>query len=84
MRPLDSNTLRIVKFADSSYSNNSDQASQLGFLVVLAGETDACSVVHYKSYKSRRVIRSVLAGELHAFLDALDYAYLLSAIWNYS
>jgi hypothetical protein len=51
--------------------------TQLGYLVVLADETDACNVVHYTSYQSRRVVRSVLAGELHAFDDAFDHAYLL-------
>ena len=77
IRPLDPNTLRIVAFSDSSYANNSDQSSQLGYLCVLADATDACNIIHYTSYKSRRVVRSVLAGELHAFVDAFDYAYLL-------
>jgi hypothetical protein len=77
IRPLVSNTLRIVAFSDSSYANHDDQTSQLGYLVVLADATDACNVIHYTSYKSRRVVRSVLAGELHAFVDAFDYAYLL-------
>jgi hypothetical protein len=39
--------------------------------------TDECNIIHYKSYKSRRVVISVLAGELHAFKDAFAYAYLL-------
>jgi hypothetical protein len=77
LRPLDVNTLRIVAFSDSSYANNKDQTSQLGYLVVLADASDACNIVHYTSYKSRRVVRSVLAGELHAFIDAFDFAYTL-------
>jgi hypothetical protein len=77
IRPLDPNTLRLVAFSDSSYANNSDLSSQLGYLCVLADGTDACNVIHYTSYKSRRVARSVLGGELHAFVDAFDYAYLL-------
>jgi hypothetical protein len=44
---------------------------------VLADETDACNVVYYTSYKYRRVFRSILAGEPHAFVDAFDYACLL-------
>jgi hypothetical protein len=47
------------------------------YLCVLADGTDACNVIHYTSYKSRRVVRCVLAGELHAFVDAFDNAYLL-------
>jgi hypothetical protein len=77
IRPLDPNTLRIVAFSDSSYANNSDQSSKLGYLCVLADATDAFNLVYYTSYKSRRVVRSVLAGELHAFVDAFDYAYIL-------
>jgi hypothetical protein len=44
---------------------------------VLSDATDAYNVIHYTSYKPRRVVRSVLAGEIHAFVDELDYAYLL-------
>jgi Reverse transcriptase (RNA-dependent DNA polymerase) len=77
IKPLNPSTIRIVAFADCSYANNSDHTFQLGYLVVLADETDAWNIVHYTSYKSRRVVRSVLARELHAFVDTFDYAYLL-------
>jgi hypothetical protein len=46
---------------------------------VSTDDSDACNVINYTSYKSRRVIRSVLAGELHAFIDAFDSAYLLKS-----
>jgi hypothetical protein len=35
------------------------------------------NVLHFASYKSRRVTRSVLGGEVHAFADAFDIAYAL-------
>lgn len=33
--------------------------------------------LHYSSYKSKRVVRSLLAGELYVVVDAYDYANLL-------
>jgi hypothetical protein len=61
--------LRMVVFSDSSYATHKDQTSQSGYLVVLADAIEASDIVHYISYKSRLVVRSVLAGELHAFID---------------
>ena len=33
--------------------------------------------MHFSSHNSRRVVRSVLCGEVYAFADAFDYAYTL-------
>jgi hypothetical protein len=76
-RKLDLFTMRIVVYADSSFANNRDLTSKLGYIVLQADVYDACNINHYTSYKYKRVTRSVLAGELHAFIDAFDHGYLL-------
>ena len=73
--PLDENSLHVVGFADSSFSNNQDLSSQLGIIVVLTDATGTANVLHYNSYKSKRVVRSVLGGETYAFADVFDVAY---------
>jgi Reverse transcriptase (RNA-dependent DNA polymerase) len=74
---LDINTLRIVAYSDASFANNADLSSQLGFVIFLSDASRKCNVFNYRSYKSRRVTRSVLGGEILAFADAFDCAYTL-------
>jgi hypothetical protein len=74
---LDRTSLRLKVYADSSFANNEDLTSQLGYLVLLTDKNDRCNIIHYSSHKSRRVTRSVLGGEVHAFADAFDYAIVL-------
>ena len=42
---------------------------------MLCDEHDNASLLHFTSYKSRRVTRSVLGAETYAFADAYDFAY---------
>jgi hypothetical protein len=74
---LNTNTLRIVAYSDASFANNADLSSQLGFVIFLSDASRKCNVINYRSYKSRRVTRSVLVGEILAFADAFDCAYTL-------
>jgi Reverse transcriptase (RNA-dependent DNA polymerase) len=74
---LDKDTLKLKVYADSSFANNDDFTSQLGYIVLLTDKTDRCNIIHYSSHKSRRVTRSVLGGEVYAFADAFDFAFTL-------
>jgi hypothetical protein len=74
---LSISTLRIVAYSDASFAKNADLSFQLGFIICLSDASGKCNVIHYRSYKSRRVTRSVLGGEILAFADAFDYAYTL-------
>eukprot|EP00737_Agarophyton_chilense_P004282 gb/GEZJ01005307.1/.p2 GENE.gb/GEZJ01005307.1/~~gb/GEZJ01005307.1/.p2 ORF type:complete len:145 (+),score=18.34 gb/GEZJ01005307.1/:960-1394(+) len=40
-------------------------------------DTGLHNIIHYSSYKSRRLVRSTMGAELYAFCDAFDNAYLL-------
>ncbi len=71
---LDMTTLRIVAFTDSSFANNKDLSSQIGYVIVLADAQNNANIVHWQSIKCRRVTRSVLASELYALSLRFDVA----------
>lgn len=74
---LDRKTLLIKVFTDSSFGNTPYYHYQLGYLTMLCDKKDRCNIIHFSSYKSRRVVRSVMGAELYAFADAFDLAFLL-------
>ena len=57
--------------------SNLDLSSQLGIMIVLADKNGKANIMHYNSYKSKRVVRSVLGGDTYAFADAFDIAFHL-------
>lgn len=76
---LDVDSLRVVGFSDASFANNYDLSTQLGHIMFLADKTGKSVPIHFKSYKSRRVVRSAMAGEVIAFSDLFDVAAALSS-----
>lgn len=74
---LDNCTLSVRVLPDSSFANTPQLRSQLGFLVLLCDGSGKCNVLHFSSYKSERVTRSVMGAEVLAFADGFDYAYFL-------
>ena len=77
VQKLDQGSLHLRVYADASFANNNDLTSQLGYIILLADKFGKCNILHYASYKSRRVTRSVLGAEIYAFADAFDYAYVI-------
>ena len=77
MQKLDRESLHLRVYSDASFANNADLTSQLGYIILLADKYGKCNVLHYASYKSRRVTRSVLGAEVYAFADAFDFAYVI-------
>ena len=68
--PLDLSTAKLFVFVDSSFANNKDFSSQIGFEIIIANEnmkddifTITGNIIHWSSTKSKRVTRSVLAAE---------------------
>ena len=72
---LDLCSLHLRTYADASFATNPDGTSQLGYIVLLCDERDLCAVLHYSSFKARRVTRSILGAEVYAFTDAFDCAF---------
>lgn len=76
---LDSESLRIAVYTDAGHCNAADGSSQLGYLVLLADKRNRCSIIHYSSKKSNRIVRSTTAGESLAFANGFDAAYAIQA-----
>lgn len=76
-RPLRRRSLRLKVYADASFASNDDGSSQLGYIILLCDDRGACHVLSYSSKKSRRVVRSIMAGEVYAFANAFDEAFVI-------
>jgi len=74
---LERESLLLRVYADASFASNDDLSSQLGYIVSLCDSEDRCHVLTYRSKKARRIVRSIMAGEVYAFADAFDAAYIL-------
>ena len=74
---LKQESLRIDGFSEAAYANNHDITSQLGRIILVTDDTNADIPISFKSYKSRRVVRSVLSAEVIAFADMFDDAYAI-------
>lgn len=59
---LDMSGLRLVVYSVSSFPNNYDSLTQLGFIIFLTDHTGRANCLHFSSYKSKRIVRSVLGG----------------------
>ena len=70
--PLDSKSLKLVIFTDSSFANNKDLSSQIGYVIVLADDHFSANIIHWSSIKCKRVTGSVLASELYAIVHGFD------------
>jgi hypothetical protein len=48
---LDIKTLRLAVFTDSSFANNKDHSSQIGYVIALADSSNNCNLLHWSSIK---------------------------------
>ncbi len=69
---LNQNTLQLVVFKDSSFANNKDLLSQIGYVICLADATKKANIIHWSSMKCKRVTCSVLAAELYGMANWFD------------
>lgn len=75
---LDPNSLKIIGYSDASFANNHDLSTQLGYIILMVdGHGNSVPLV-FKSYKSRRITRSAMAGEVIAFADMSDAAVTIN------
>ena len=72
---LDQYSLRIVGYSDAVFAKNIELSSQLCRIVLLVDAAANAKILSVKSYKSRRVIWSVLAAEVIAFASLFDHAF---------
>lgn len=71
-------SLRVVGFSDASFANHDDFTSQLGHICFLSDASGRIFPISFRSYKSKGVTCSVMAGEVIAFSDLFDIAFALA------
>ncbi len=76
---VDQESLGVVGFADASFANNHDLSTQLGHICFLTDGHSRSVPISFKSYMSKRVVRSAMAGEVIAFSDLFDIAATLAS-----
>lgn len=72
--------IHIRAYADGSSSNHHDLSSPLGYIIFLSNYHNDASVLDFRTFKSLRVIRSVLGAEVCSFVDAFDNSYALQSV----
>jgi hypothetical protein len=75
----DEGSLKLLVFTDSSFANNPDYSSQIGFVIALADKNDQANILHWSSVKCKRVTRSVLASELYEMAHGFDIRAVLKS-----
>ena len=76
--PPDLKAMYIVVYTDSSFANNKDCASQIGFFVFPKDDENNANLIHFSSRKAQRGTTSILGAEIYAFADGgLDYEFIL-------
>lgn len=77
----DPTKLKLVIFSDASHGNLPDGYSSAGgFIIFLVGEDCKCCPLAWESKKIRRVVKSTLAAETLALVEAVDMGYYLQNI----
>ena len=76
---LDVQEYQLVCYSDASLANLPSGKSAGGFIVFLES-SNRCCPVFWRSNSIRRVVRSTLAAETGAMVDALDTAYYISTV----
>jgi hypothetical protein len=76
---MDVTTLSLHVFSDAVFANNDDFFYQLAYLAFLFDQEGSCALFDCKPMKSRRVTRSILAGESIAFGEAFDRYFVLTS-----
>ena len=69
-------------FSDAAFGNLKNGGSQGGHLIFLVGENNKCNLLGWQSKKLKRVVRSTLAAETLALLDAIDHAIYISSLYQ--
>lgn len=77
MKPVDLESIRVLIYANAPFANNAYHSTELGYLFVLTDDSSRDISVYFSSFKSLRVVRSVLGGDLYALTDVANLAIVL-------
>ena len=71
---------QLICFSDASFANLPSGRSSGGYIAFTVTPDGACCPIVWKSHTLRRVVRSTLASETSAMVDALDSAFFVGKI----
>ncbi|XP_066911985.1 uncharacterized protein [Clytia hemisphaerica] len=79
----DINHLKFVVHSDASYANLNDGGSQGGYIILLSDDiSKKLSPIAWQSKRIKRVVKSTLAAEMLALVEAAESCYWLQSILN--
>ena len=78
--PLDLNSLSLLVFIDTSFVNNKDLSSQIGFIIVLTDHNQDINILYWSSIKCKQVTHSVLVSKLYALAYGFDITAVIKLI----
>lgn len=70
---LDLKSVKLYSFVDSGYNAICDRTTHLTMVVFLVDGFKRCHFLHCAYFKSQRVSKFILAGEVYAFSQGYDY-----------
>lgn len=70
--------MHIRVYSDPSFGTNDALSSQMGYIILLSDNCRNIHVLEYCSEKSKRVVRSTMAAEVYALVEAFDAAYVFA------
>lgn len=68
---------KIIIFVDASFGNLVSGGSQGGYLIFLVGKDGRCCLIAWQSRRIRRVVKSTLAAECLAAVEAAEHGFTL-------
>ena len=72
--------VEITAYSDASHANLRDASSQGGYIIFLQSEDGSVSPISWRSRKIRRVVRSTLAAETMALIEAAEQGFFIRSI----
>lgn len=73
---------KIGVFADVIFASNPGLRPQLDYVIVIMDACGKANTLHYSSFKSKDVTRSVRSSELFACVQVFDYANTMCVTIN--
>lgn len=76
--PLETESIFVAVFIDASFVSNSDSSSQnCVFIICLIDQYSRCKIIHYCSFKSKRIACSALEAELFLSVNGFDHSSIM-------
>lgn len=71
-KPLNLESPHLCVYADASFATNEDISSQVEYIILLCNDTNGYYVLDFLSRKLRRLVRSIMGGELCTYTNKSD------------